>query len=162
MGPLLVLVSSCFRENVNVTCKIVSFWCNLDNFLLKNVIVFFFGNQISKWCSIKKKWLFLTYFSHFLVTRETTQKFLQHISHLHTYTYFAHPINFFAFPIFQKNANLSGMVSLWCDSWCLFFFAPFWSNQWAKFRLECLLLISIYTNGKSIVICKPWTLKDGR
>ena len=33
-------------------------------------------------------------FFTFLVTKEKTQKFLQHISHLHTYTYFAHPIDF--------------------------------------------------------------------
>ena len=51
MGPLLVFVSPCFRENANVTCKIVSFLCSLDNFLLENAIVFFFGNQISKWHS---------------------------------------------------------------------------------------------------------------
>ena len=42
MGPLLVLVSLCFRGNVNVTCKIVSFLCSPDNFLLKNVIVLIF------------------------------------------------------------------------------------------------------------------------
>ena len=39
MGPLLILVCPCFRENVIVTCKIVSF---LDNFLLKNVFFFVF------------------------------------------------------------------------------------------------------------------------
>ena len=50
----------------------------------------------------QSKKLFLTYFSHFLVTREKTQKFLQHISHLHTDTYFAHPINFFALPILKN------------------------------------------------------------
>ena len=55
-----------------------------------------------------KKGLFLTYFTHFLVTREKLQKipsvtreklqkFLQHISHSHTYTYFAHPVDFFFF-----------------------------------------------------------------
>ena len=49
-----------------------------------------------------KKGLILTYFSHFLVTREKLQKFLQHISHSHTYTYFAHPIDFFALPILKK------------------------------------------------------------
>ena len=49
-----------------------------------------------------KKKLFLTYFSHFLVTREKAQKFLQHISHLHKYTYFAHPIDLFALPILQE------------------------------------------------------------
>ena len=43
-----------------------------------------------------KKGLFLTYFSHFLVTREKLQKILQHISHSHTYTYFAHLIDFFS------------------------------------------------------------------
>ena len=58
MGPLLVLVCPCFRENVIVTCKIVSFLCSLDNFLLKNVIIFFFGNQISKWHSFEKRVIF--------------------------------------------------------------------------------------------------------
>ena len=42
MGPCLVLVSPCFRENVVATCKIGSFLCNLDNLLQKNVIVFLF------------------------------------------------------------------------------------------------------------------------
>ena len=120
MGPWLVLVSPCFRENVIATCKIGSFLCSLDNLLQKNVIVFLFGNQISKWRSFE-----LTYFSHFLVTREKLQKFLQHISHSHSYTYFAHPIYlfiyfffFFALPILKKNTNLSGTVSLWYESWC--------------------------------------------
>ena len=39
---------------------------------------------------------------HILVTREKLQKFLQHISHSHTYMYFAHPIDFFALPILKK------------------------------------------------------------
>ena len=114
-----------------------------------------------------KKGLFLTYFSHFLVTREKFQKFLQHISHSHTYMYFAHPIDFFClYQFLKKNMNLSGMVSLWYDSWCWFLFAPFWNNQWitkwwAKFKLECLLLLCTYTNAKFIVICKPRTLNDG-
>ena len=30
-----------------------------------------------------------------------------------------------------------------------------------KFKLECLLLICIYTNAKFIVICKARTLNDG-
>ena len=84
MGPWLVLVSPCFRENVVATCKIGSFLCSLDNLLQKNVIVLFLGNQISKWRSFEKKRLFLTFFSHFLVTREKLQKFLQHISQTHT------------------------------------------------------------------------------
>ena len=103
MGPLLVLVSPSFRDNVVATCKIGSFLCSLDNLLQKNVIVlFFFGNQISKWGSFGKRAIFLTYFSHFLVSREKLQKFLQHISQTHTYTYFVHPIDFFALPILKK------------------------------------------------------------
>ena len=117
MGPCLVLVSPCFRENVAATCKIGSFLCSLYNLLQKNVIVLFFRNQISKWRSFEKG-LFLNYFSHFLVTREKLQKFLQHISQTHIYTYFAHPIDFFCLTNFEKNTNLSGTVSLWYDSWC--------------------------------------------
>ena len=102
MGPLLVLISPCFRENVVVTCKIwVFFLCSLGNLLQENVIVFFFGNQISKWRSFEKRAI-LTYFSHSLVTREKLQKFLQHISHSHTYMYFTHPIDLFDLPILKK------------------------------------------------------------
>ena len=69
MGTLFVLVSPCFRENVVITYKIDaykigSFLCSLDNLLQKNKIVFFFGNQISKWRSFQKG-LFLTLLSHF-------------------------------------------------------------------------------------------------
>ena len=67
MGPSLVLVSHCFRENVVATCKIGSFLCSLDNSLQKNVTVLLFGNQISKWRSIEKRAIFdllFTFFSH--------------------------------------------------------------------------------------------------
>ena len=67
MGPWLVLVSPCFRETVVATCKIGSFLCNLDNLLQKNVIVLFFGNQISKWRPFEKRTIFallFTFFSH--------------------------------------------------------------------------------------------------
>ena len=65
MGPLLVLVSPCLGENVVVTCKIGSFLYSLDNLLQKNVIVFYFGNQISKWRSFKKKAIFDLHFTIF-------------------------------------------------------------------------------------------------
>ena len=58
MGPWLVLVSPCFRENIVATCKIGSFLRSLDNLLLKNVISVFFGNQISKWRSFEKRAIF--------------------------------------------------------------------------------------------------------
>ena len=103
MGPWLVLVSPCFRENVVATCKIGSFLCSLDTgtLLQKNVIVLFFGNQISKWRSFEKRAIFdllFTFSSH----QGKLQKFLQHISETYTYTYFAHSIDFFALPILKK------------------------------------------------------------
>ena len=101
MGSWLVLVSLCFRENVVATCKIGSFLCSLDNLLQKNVIVLFLEIKFQNGAHLKKG-LFLTYFSHFLVTWEKLQKFLQHISHSHTYTYFAHPIDFFCLTNFEK------------------------------------------------------------
>ena len=101
MGLLLVLVSPCFRENVVVTWKIGSFLCSLDNLLQKNVFVFFLGNQISKWRSFEKKGYFWPTF-HIFCHQGKLQKFLQHISHSHTYMYFAHSIDFSALPILKK------------------------------------------------------------
>ena len=127
IGTLFVLVSPCFRENVVVTCKIGSFLCSLDNLLQKNVIVFSFGNRISKWRSFKKGKFLPTFhiFSHL----GKVSKFLQLISHSHIYMYFAHPIDYFCLTNFEKNTNLSGMGSLQYESWCWFLFAPFWNNQ---------------------------------
>ena len=106
MGPWLVLVSPCFRGNVVATCKIGAFLCSLDNLLQKNVVVLFFGIKFQNNAHLKKKGLFLTYFSHFLVTREQLQKFLQHISQTHTCTYFAHPIDFFCLTNFEKKIRI--------------------------------------------------------
>ena len=74
MGPWLVLVSPCFRENVVATCKIGSFVCSLDNLLQKNVIVFFLEIKFQDSAHLKKG-LFLL------------QKFFQYISYSHTYTF---------------------------------------------------------------------------
>ena len=94
--------------------KFGPFLCSLDNLLQKNVIVFFFGNQISKWPSFEKRAIFdllFTFFSH--------QGKVQYISHSHTYTYFAHPIDFFCLTNFERKTNLSGTaLSLWYESWC--------------------------------------------
>ena len=65
MGPWLVLVCPCFKENEVATCKIGSFLCSLDNLLQKNLIVFFFGNQISKWRSFEKRAIFDLFFAFF-------------------------------------------------------------------------------------------------
>ena len=102
MDPLFVLVCSCFRENVILTCKIVSFLCSLDNFLLKNVIVFFFGNKVSKWHSFAKKSYFDLFFTMFSHQGEDAKIPSAHISLTYTHTYFAHNIDLFALPILQK------------------------------------------------------------
>ena len=100
MGTLFVLVSPCFRENVVVTCKIVSFLCSLDNLLQKNVTVFFLEIKFQNGAHLKKG-LFLTYFSQFLVTGESYKNsYSTYI--LHTYMYFAHPIDLFCLTNFEK------------------------------------------------------------
>ena len=80
MGTLFVLVSPCFRENVVVTCKIGSFLCSLDNLLQKNLIVFFFGNQISKWPSFEKRAIFELLFTFFSHQGKVTKIPMAHIS----------------------------------------------------------------------------------
>ena len=61
----MLLFPLVFRENVVVTCIIGSFLCSLDTLLQQNVIVFFFGNQISKWLSFEKKGYFWSTFHIF-------------------------------------------------------------------------------------------------
>ena len=87
MGPWLVLVSPCFRENVVATCKIGSFLCSLDNLLQKNVIVLFFGNQISKWRSFEKKGYFWPTF-HIFQSPEKSYKnsFSTYLTHIGLHT----------------------------------------------------------------------------
>ena len=58
-----------------------------------------------------KKGLFLTYFSHFGFTREKLQKFLQHISQIHTYIHTRIlltllPFFFFALQILKKKKRI--------------------------------------------------------
>ena len=116
MGTLFVLVSPCFKENIVVTCKIGSFLCILDDLLQKNVIVFFFGNQFSKWRSFEKRAIFdlFTFFSH---QGKVTKIPLAHIS-LTYVSILLTLLTVFALPILKKNMNLSGMVCLWYESWC--------------------------------------------
>ena len=59
------------------------FLCSLDNLLQKNVIVLFFGNQISKWRSFEKKRaifdLLFTFSSHQgKVTKILSAHYLKH------------------------------------------------------------------------------------
>ena len=166
MGPWLVLVSPCFRENVVATCKIGSFLCSLDNLLQKKRNCSLFLEVKFQNGAHLKKGLFLTYFAHFLVTRKSYKNsYSAYLTHIHTRILLI-LLTFFALPILKKNTNLSHTVSLWYESWCWFLFGPFWNNQkitkwWEKFKLECQVLICTYTNAKFMVICKPRTLNDG-
>ena len=117
MGPWLVLVSPCFRENVVATCKIGSFLCSLDNSLQKNVIVLFFGNQISKWRSFEKRAIFDLLFTFFSHQGKVTKIPCTYLTHIHTRILLT-LLTFFALPILEKNTNLSDTVSLWYESWC--------------------------------------------
>ena len=129
MGTLFVLVSPCFRENVVVTYKIRSFLCSLDNLLQKNVIVFFSGNQISNWRSCEKRAIFDLLFTFFSYQGKVTKIPSAHISLTYMHV-FCSPYWLFCLTNFEKkNTNLSSMVSLWYESWCWFWFAPFWNDQ---------------------------------
>ena len=127
---------ACFRENAVAPCKIGSFLCSLDNLLQKNVIVLFFGNQISKWRSFeeKKKGYFWLIFHVFLSPGKSYKNsFSTYLSHIHTYTYFAHPIASFALPILTKvriyQVRFLFSMSPGVDNPSWFLFAPFWNNQ---------------------------------
>ena len=81
IDPWLVLVSPSFRENVVATCKIGGGLCSLDKLLQKNVIVLFFGNQISKWRSFEERAIFDLLFTFFSHQGKVTQIPSAHISH---------------------------------------------------------------------------------
>ena len=104
MGPWLVLVSPCFRENVVATSKIGSFLCSLDNLLQKNVIVLFFGNQVSKWSSFEKRVIFDLLFTFSCHQRKSYKNFfstnLKHTRILLTL------LTFFALPILKKKIRI--------------------------------------------------------
>ena len=103
MGPWLVLVSPCFRENVVATCKIGSFLCSFDNLLQKNVIVLFFGNQISKWHSIEKRAIFDLLFTISSHQGKVTKIPSANISNTYIHTHILlTQLTFFALPILKK------------------------------------------------------------
>ena len=102
MGPWLVLVSPCFRENGVATCKITSFLCSLDNLLQKNVIVLFFGNQISKWCSFEKRATFDLLCPSSSHQGKVTKIPSAHVSLTYIHIFCSPYWLFFALPILKK------------------------------------------------------------
>ena len=121
MGPGLVLVSPCFRENIVATCKIGSFLCSLDNLLQKNVFVLFFGNQVSKWRSFEKRAIFDLLFTFFSHQGKVTKIPSAHMSLIYIHV-FCSPYWLFYLTNVEKHTNLSDAVSLWYESWCWFLF----------------------------------------
>ena len=91
--------------------KLGLFLCSLDTLLQKNVIVFFFGNPISKWRSFIFG-LFFTFFSHQGKVAKIPSASIS-LTYIHI---FCSPYWLFCLTNCEKNTNLSGMVSLWCDS----------------------------------------------
>ena len=77
----------------------------LDNLLHKFQLAVF-RNQISKWRSFEKGAIFDLFFNFFSHQEKYTKVPSAHISLTYiprdTYTYFAHPIYFFAFPMLQN------------------------------------------------------------
>ena len=93
-GSMACSCFPCFRENVVVTCKIGYFLCSLDNLPQKSVIVLFFGNQISKWCSFEKRAIFDLLFTF------SSDTYI-HLKHIHTHILLT-LLTFFALPILNK------------------------------------------------------------
>ena len=165
MGPWLVLVSPCFRENVVATCKIGSFLCSLDNLIQKNVIVLFLGNQISKWRSFEKRAIFDLLFTFFQSPGKSYENsFSAYLTHIQTRILLT-LLTFFASPILKKYKFIRyGFSLVWALVLILIRVILEQSiniKWWARFKLECLLLICTYANAKFIIICKPRTLNDG-
>ena len=85
MGPWLVLVSPCFRENVVATCKIRSFLCSLDNLPQKKRNCSFFWKSNFKMVLIwKKKAIFDLLFTFFSHQGKNKNSFSTYITHIHT------------------------------------------------------------------------------
>ena len=146
--------------SVVVKCKIESFSCSLDNLFQKNVIVFFFGNQISKWRSFEKKKvifdLLFTFFSH---QGKVTKIPSTHISITYIHV-FCSPYWLFCLTNFEKkNTNLSGISLVWVL--VLILIRAILEQSINNKMVSKKLLMHVYTNAKFIVICKPWILNDG-
>ena len=82
--------------------KLGLFLCSLDNLLQKNVIVFFFGNQISKWRSFEKRAIFDLLFTFFSYQGKNYKNSLStYLTHIHTRILLT-LLSFFTLPILKK------------------------------------------------------------
>ena len=85
--------------------KLGLFLYSLDNLLQKNVIVLFFGNQISKWRSFEKRAIFDLLFTFFSHQGKVTKIPSAHITHILTRILLI-LLTFFALPILKKKIRI--------------------------------------------------------
>ena len=127
MGPWLVLVSPCFRENVAAICKIWSFLCSLDYLLQKNVIYSLFWKSNYKMALIEKRAIFDLLFAFSSHQGKVTKIPLAHILNTYIHVFCLPYWLFLPYQFWKKYEFIT--VSLWYESWCWFLFVPFWNNQ---------------------------------
>ena len=125
--------------------------------LQKNVIVFFFENQISRWRLFEKAIfdLLFTFFIHHAGKSYT---------HIHAFCSPYWP--FLPYQFWKKKYEFIryGFSLVWVLVLILIraILEQSINNKVvSKFELECLQLICVYTYAKFIVICKPRILNDG-
>ena len=146
----------CFQENVILTCKIVSFCVhNADNFLPKNANAFYFPKSNFKMELTCKKVYFLPNFhkrhknssAHIPLTYTCMHIFCSPCWLFSFTLIFCSPYCLFAFRILQTKrihyARLLFGMTPGVDLSSQYFGAIDISKWCAKFRLECLLLISV-------------------
>ena len=95
--PLFKGKCSCHMQN----CFFFFCMCSLDNLLQKNVIVFFFGIQISKWRSFEKGAIFDLLFTFFSYQEKVTKIPSAHISLTYIHV-FCSPYWLFCLTNFEK------------------------------------------------------------
>ena len=88
---------SCHMQNWVFLCSL-----HVDSLLHKNVIVFFFGNQISKWRSFEKGAIFDLLFTCFSHQGNVTKIPSAHISLTYMHVFCSPYWHFFTLPILKK------------------------------------------------------------
>ena len=135
----LLLFALVFRKNVTVTCKIVSFSCGSDNFLLKKLIVFNFGKVHLKKGSIFDP--FFTFFTH----QEKNRKKNPSAHILHKKHIFSLPFwSVLPYQFCKKyQFILYGFSLVHLLVWiliCAILEHQWKTKWWAKFKLACLTI----------------------
>ena len=137
-----------------------SFLCSLDTLLQKNVIVFSFGNQISKMALIWKKGYFWPTFHQGKVSKIPSARIS--LTYIHV---FCSPYQlYFALPIVKKYEFFRyGYVWFLVLVLICTILEQSINNKMVGKTLVGMSTTDmyLYTNAKFIVICKPQTLNGG-